>query len=641
MTDPAEYRGPLRDAIVSSLGSESITAAELLLPADRALACPPAEDREVWDPASSSADRPTLHDQLRRATSELDRPWPLPLASTAARLYRDGDRSAHEERVFARQQRLSRATVAAAATLDPRFIDDVADGVWLLCEQSSWCWPAHDDCHPRHGSVLPVVTDPYLDLGAGEVVAQLAWIDQLLGSLLDDAYPGLRARVRHEARVRIFEPFTRRRDWHWLGLDGDVHNWNPWIHGNLLIAALRLLDGPDEATERTRLVGLAVTGLDRYLAALPPDGGIDEGYHYWWNGACRALEAAEVLRHATSGRVDALAVVPALRATVAFPHRMQLGDGWVLNLADGSARLTGEVAWDVLYRAARRVDDPEATAFAASHRRPGQPVAHEGAGLGRLLRAATDTEWLTAVPAPPPLPREVWLESIQLRLVRGWAGSPAGLTVAVKGGHNAEHHNHNDVGEVVIASDGVPVLVDAGRPTYTAATFGPDRYDLWTMQSGWHNVPLVRQTMQAPGREFRATAVKPLPDGLALDLAAAYPVPGLTGWHRVARLIGDEVSIRDAWQLAPWQGDGPEPATTVHFLIAGEVTVSPGRSDVCPLEDATPVRLEWPPDIPVSSCSQPLDDPMLSTVWGDRLTRIELDVTGRHELAVVVRQVIA
>lgn len=640
MADLADHRGPLRTAIASQFGSDRITT-ELLLPPDHALACPPAEDRKTWDSVNGSADRPTLHDLLARATSDLDQPWPLPLASTAARLHRDGDRSAHEALVFDRQRRLSRAALAAATTLDPRFIDEVADGIWLLCEQSSWCWPAHDDSHTRHGWVLPAVTDPYLDLGAGEVVAQLAWIDHLLGTQLDAAYPGLRARVRHEARIRVFDPFMLRRDWHWLGLDGDVHNWNPWIHSNLLIAALRLLDGPDEAVARARLVDLAASGLDRYLAVLPQDGAIDEGYHYWWNGACRALEAAEALHHATSGRLNALATVPALRATVAFPHRMQLGDGWVLNLADGSARITSEVAWDVLYRAARQAGDPAAMAFAASRRRPGHPVAHESAGLGRLLRAATDPDWAIAVPAAPPLPREVWLESIQVRLVRDQGGSAAGLTLAVKGGHNDEHHNHNDVGEVVVASDGVPVLVDAGRPTYTAATFGPDRYDLWMMQSGWHNVPLVRQAPQGQGRQFRATAARPLPDGLALDLAAAYPVAGLAGWQRIARLTDGRVSIRDAWQLNPWQGEEPEPATTVRFLIAGEVTVSPGRIDVRPLEGATPIRLEWPPDIPVSSCSQPLEDPMLSIVWGDRLTRIELDVTGRHELAIAVRQVIA
>ena len=45
-----------------------------------------------------------------------------------------------------------------AVTLDPAWIDEAADGVILLCEQSSWCWPAHDDTRRVHGAVVPTVT---------------------------------------------------------------------------------------------------------------------------------------------------------------------------------------------------------------------------------------------------------------------------------------------------------------------------------------------------------------------------------------------------------------------------------------------------------------------------------------------------
>jgi hypothetical protein len=219
----------------------------------------------------------------------------------------------------------------------------------------------------------------------------------------------------------------------------------------------------------------------------------------------------------------------------------------------------------------------------------------------------------------------VWLGSIEVRVVRPRAGSAAGLTLVVKGGHNDEHHNHNDVGEVVVAGDGVPVLVDAGRPTYTADTFGPNRYGLWMMQSRWHNVPLIRGAAQAAGRERRASAVDVLPDGLALDLHEAYDVPGLRGWRRTARLIDGEVLVRDVWRLVPWDGEGPEPRTLSCLLVAGAV--------------ATPVHLVWPTDIDAHVSPRPLDDPMLSSVWGSQLTRIELDVTGRAALDVVVRQV--
>ena len=62
-------------------------------------------------------------------------------------------------------------------------------------------------------------------------------------------------------------------------------------------------------------------------------------------------------------------------------------------------------------------------------------------------------------------------------------GSSEGLYVAAEGGHNAQSHNHNDVGNVIVFADGRPVLVDAGVEEYTSKTFSSRRYEIWTMQS--------------------------------------------------------------------------------------------------------------------------------------------------------------
>ena len=266
--------------------------------------------------------------------------------------------------------------------------------------------------------------------------------------------------------------------------------------------ALALMDADDPA--RAEVVALAIEGIDRYVAVLPEDGAIDEGYAYWWNGACRALEALDLLSHATDGALDAFAV-PALRATVAFPHRMHLGGPWYLNLADGPARPPATQPWHALHRAARRVGDTDAESHAAAHRHGA--AATETDGLGRLLRGMTDAAWIAAARGTSPLPRDVWLPSTEVLIARPVAGITAGLTLAVKGGHNGEHHNHNDVGSFVVAVDGVPVIVDAGRPTYTAQTFGPDRYEIWTMQSAWHNVPVIGGRDQRPGAEYAARDV--------------------------------------------------------------------------------------------------------------------------------------
>lgn len=622
-TDQASpFRGPLAaawgpaaeaDALVATLGA--------------ALPVPPATDRSAWD----AVDAATVAELRAAATADLGTPWPATTATTFARVHRDGDRDQHEQRVFARQHRLTRAAVLAAASPGSgAWLDEVADGVLLLCEQTSWCWPAHDRTTAERGDMLPDVTRPFLDLGAGEVAGRLAWLDHLLGDPLDARWPGLRARIRHEVDLRVLRPFEEVDDWHWLGLDGDVHNWNPWIHGNVLVAALALVADRDR---RAALVARVVEGLDRYVASLPADGAIDEGYAYWWNGAGRALEALDLLRHATGGALDATGV-PALAQTVAYPHRVHLGGPWYLNVADGQARPPVAQPWAALHRAARAFGDADAVAHAAAHREPGGPVGDADHGLGLLLRALTDPSWLAASPADPPLPRDVWLPSVQVRLARGAAGSTAGLTLAAKGGHDDEHHNHNDVGSFVVALGGVPVAVDAGRPTYTRQTFSPDRYAIWTMQSAWHNVPSVAGVDQPASRAAAAREVVASESGVAMELADAYPGSGVASWRRDLRLVRAVVTVRDAWVFA---SDGAWPGSCVRVLLAGSVLQDAEGLVVRALDDAGAVRVRWSGDVVGASLDvRELDDPMLSSVWGPALTRLTLSLADARSGAVAV-----
>ncbi|MEV0148387.1 MULTISPECIES: heparinase II/III family protein [unclassified Nonomuraea] len=637
--------GPLLAAWGAAATPDAL--AGTLLPPDAALPVPGGGGSAGFGELLRAYGARALRAVRERAEAEAGTPWPQPLASQYTRYFRDGNRTAYEAQVFERQDRLTRAVLMAldsrggtrAAHGDggatdgdggaaERWLDEVADGMLLLCEQSSWCWPAHEDtCRPR-GTVLPDPAAPCLDLGAADVAAQLAWADHVLGDRLDARYPGLRERVRQEARARVLRPFMERRDWHWLGLDGDVHNWCPWICGNVLVAALRF-GVPGE--ERASQVAWAVAGLDRYLAALPEDGSIDEGYEYWWNGACRALEALDVVEHATSGALTA-AAVPVVRATLRFPHLMWLGGPWYLNLADARARPPADQPWHVPYRWGARLGERDAVRHARS-RRSGEIAAT--AELGRALLELADPQWHSpgGDPAPggEPLVAAVWLPGTQVGLAREVAGGARGLTLAVKGGHNAENHNHNDVGSVVVAVDGVPVLVDAGRPTYTAQTFGPDRYAIWTMQSSWHNVPEVRGTPQGQGPGFRARAVEVADESARfaarMDLAAAYPVPGLERWWRTARLDrrASLVTVEDAWAFT---ADG-EPSV-LHYLLAGQVERhEDGQVLVRPPDGARAALVTWDPAVAASALTvRALDDPMLSEVWGERLTRLELRLPG-------------
>ncbi|MCG8499689.1 MAG: heparinase II/III-family protein, partial [Firmicutes bacterium] len=73
-------------------------------------------------------------------------------------------------------------------------------------------------------------------------------------------------------------------------------------------------------------------------------------------------------------------------------------------------------------------------------------------------------------------------------MARSKDGCKQGFFFAAKGGYNDKSHNHNDVGNFVLYYNGYPVFIDVGVGTYTAKTFSNKRYEIWTMQSEYHNL---------------------------------------------------------------------------------------------------------------------------------------------------------
>ncbi|WP_022882799.1 heparinase II/III domain-containing protein [Gryllotalpicola ginsengisoli] len=620
----APYRafpGPLRERWGDGMDAARLRSA--LAGGIRRLGIPDADDRAFW----AAADPATVATVAEAAEAERGTAWPQPLLSHFARFWRDGDRNAYEDRVRHRQQRLARATIMAAVRDDIGWLDEVADGVALVCEQAGWSWAAHDDTYRVHGHVVPTDATPYLDLGAGELAAELAWIDHVLGARLEARAPGLREVLRENVHRRVIVPFLTRRDWHWLGLDGDVHNWNPWIHGNVLAAALLLLEGEEQA----EVVARCLDGIDRYVATLPDDGATDEGFAYWWNGACRALEALDLIRRATGGELDA-GGVPSLCATVGFPHRMHLGGDRYLNVADGPGRASGHEPWHVPFAWAARVGDDDARRHAAAQRDPSRPVADAQGGLARMLHALADPDWVAARPAAPPLVARSWLPSIQVFLARERAGRTAGLALAVKGGHNGEHHNHLDLGSYVVVLDGEPLVVDAGKVRYTAQTFSERRYEIRAMQSQWHSTPAPFGLGQGVGARFRAEVVELGDAAIALELARAYPLEDGDSWVRSARLdrAGGGVEVADEWRLDDSRRAGA-PVAVHQLLRDGAELQQSGAAGLAAVRVPRPgggaIVLEWDaPEASVRLERWELDDPELQAAWGAELVRASVTV---------------
>jgi hypothetical protein len=116
---------------------------------------------------------------------------------------------------------------------------------------------------------------------------------------------------------------------------------------------------------------------------------------------------------------------------------------------------------------------------------------------------------------------------LQWLICRASPDDPNGLVLAAKAGHNAEMHNHNDVGSFIVHLAGESILTDPGAGVYTKQYFGAERYIFFATSSRGHPVPVVNGHHQRPGADARAVILdrteSDTVDTFTIDLAAAYP----------------------------------------------------------------------------------------------------------------------
>jgi hypothetical protein len=497
---------------------------------------PKASEREAWD-AVPAAVRAAHLDLAER---HLATGWETPRASAFLDFVRNGNRSRYEAISFGRREKLAELVLGECLEGKGRFIDEIVDGVWTIAEETYWGVPAHVGAQKR-GNGLPDVTEPTVDLFAAETGMMMAWTDYLLGDRLDAVSPLVRERIRREVNRRILTPNLDRDDFWWMGVSGrPLNNWTPWICSNWLAATLLL--EPD-ADRRARSVFKVMQCLDRFLSSYHPDGGCDEGPGYWDRAGGSLFDCLELLAGASRGKID-IFDRPLVREIGRYIARAYIHDHWYINFADAAAKMSATAA--LVFGYGRAIEDPVLGgfgAFLAGQQGLGQGAVRGGFGvLGRALATIFLIPEIAAAEPREPLHRDAWFPGLQVMAARSVEGSSAGLYLAAQGGHNAESHNHNDVGNFIVYADGEPALIDIGVETYTAKTFSNRRYEIWTMQSAYHNLPTINGIMQKEGRAFEARNVAYEADEkkaiFRLDLNKAYPAEaGIDTWTRTLTLL--------------------------------------------------------------------------------------------------------
>ncbi len=610
---------------------------------------PTIQEREPWEALPSEV-RDTY---VARGTELLGHEWRALPATLFLEYARHGNRSRYQNVRYARRHNLRDLVLAECVEGEGRFLDDIVNGIWSTCEESYWGVPAHLSLQEA-GSGLPDVEEPTVDLFAAETVALLAWTHYLLGDTLDEVSPLVLPRIRYEATRRVLDPCLERDDFWWMAFhpgSHSVNNWNPWINSNWLATTLLLEQDPER---QVAAVHKSLRSLDIFLGIYGEAGGCDEGPGYWGRAAASLFDCLEWLYSATDGNVDVYDEVK-IKNMGRFIYRTHIYDHYFVNFADASA--INQPPAGLIYRYGKRIEDQEMAGFGGwLMQQAGGNVAKQSSSLGRILPNLFEIELLNLltqilegslgrilpnlfeIPTPldveptQPLIGQAWFDDIQVMVARDRAGSPEGLFVAAKGGHNSESHNHNDVGNVIVYADGKPLIVDAGVETYRRKTFSPQRYEIWTMQSAYHTLlPTVDGVMQAPGRDFKADDVRYTAgdDGIAyaLNVAGAYPDEAkIKSWKRALTLTrGESLLIEDEYEFV----EAPD-TLTMGLLTPCEVEIESGTVTFKPTtfgseeshRESSGGTLTFDASLSVEVKEVPITDDRLGDVWGDHLNQV-------------------
>jgi len=171
-----------------------------------------------------------------------------------------------------------------------------------------------------------------------------------------------------------------------------------------------------------------------------------------------------------------------------------------------------------------------------------------------------------------------------------------------------------------------PGLIDIGPQTYTRATFGVDRYEIWNLQSQWHNCPTINGVQQHDGIQYRANNVsytKTANGGeFVADIAGAYPKEAaVKTWQRkfVYNNSPNTLTLNESYELTEWKKP-----FVIHFITVldesgnktGELTLKNSKIQLIIQYDQNLFDLNIE--------RQTVEDPILLHAWGDHINRVNL-----------------
>ena len=584
---------------------------EILIPHQKWVPYPKYTDRAGWD--SLTNDQKQM--LIRRGEKYLNYEWKVIKATDYLEYERSGNRKIMENPNSSNNSAIAELAIAELAEGKGRFIDQLINGVVYTCEMTSWALSAHLPVQHSKRS-LPDYREHIIDLVAGDVGGMLSWIYYFFHDEFDKVDPIISKRLYKEIKERIMDTYMREDRFWWMAFDYKgqlVNNWNPWCNANVLQCFLLLENDKDKLAQA---VYRTMVSTDKFINYVHSDGACEEGPSYWGHAAGKMYDYLQLLYDATGGKLS-LFSNPMIRNMGEYISRTYVGDNWVVNFADASAKGGGDAG--LIFRYGKAIDSREMQEYAAWLSRDKKGVViTSGRDMFRTLQCLLYSEEMRKTQPVHQTPAITWYPETQFCYMK----NKKGFFLAAKGGYNNESHNHNDVGTFSLYYNAVPLIIDAGVGTYTRQTFGKERYTIWTMQSNYHNLPMINGVPQEFGSEYKATDVvlNEKKKQLSMNIATAYPAEAtVEKWIRTYRLKDNDLEISDDFVLKELKKENQ-----INFLLWGDIDMNTSGRVKVTVKGQT-VELSYDASLFTPSLETiKLTDPRLSNVWGKEIYRLSL-----------------
>ncbi|MCR5217703.1 heparinase II/III family protein [Treponema sp.] len=595
-------------------------------------------DRKAWDGMNGELKNYILEQAELAATKIRSEGWPLLPISLWHDFYKNGNRVNFENNHFNRRTLLIILVLAECIENKGRYLELITDGIFLICEESAWHLPAHNS-YTRDTPQLPYpdASRPIFELFAGETANLLSLTWYLLKEKLDGDSPMICQRIEQELERRIITPYLNEHFW-WMG-DGDepMCNWTPWCTQNALLAAFIL---PHSNEIRTAVLKKAFYSMDCFLKDYGEDGCCSEGAEYYRHAGLTFYNAADIISRVSGGLTDDIYKLSKIKNIAEYILNMNIPHSeYFFNFADCSPKAGKSGAREYLF--GKAVNSSALTSFAAEQWKASSvkeklfDLAANKLSQSNLYYTLqslfADKEINSATVChskEDSFNKNIWYQSIGVFIVHKGIYSTAS-----KAGNNADSHNHNDTGSFIVYKNGKPFIIDVGVENYTQKTFSPQRYEIWTMQSSYHNLAEINGAMEHDGKEYAASDVKIDGDSISMDIAKAYTKDaGLTSYLRKISTSESAVVIEDSFAFK-----NKNKSSIVMNLMLKDQAVYDANTSTIKVADEGSIKIDCDSSVMVESEAIEVTDSRLRRTWPETIYRLQIKTSDASRLTLTIK----